>query len=242
MKKQTKVTAAKPTKLEKVIAKRFHATWITRHECELSEQELLFLASKNPENLRVIDRLAGLLTPQKSEAINLTFQQAQSSAYQTPAPAPTYQAPYQPQAQAPQYQPQAPAPAFQAPAYQPPTQAQAPAFQAPAYQPPTQAQAPAYQLDNPDIAIVWEKDKSGKFWETYSFKPEYLLHFGFLEQIKAGKTGSYSIFEKETHKIYVFPTTKGRKVRISISLEATKMLYEDCRQSFKTPQTQPSQA
>lgn len=196
MKKQTKATA-KP-KLEKVIAKRFHATWITRHECELSEQELLFLASKNPENLRVIDRLAGLLTPQKSEAaINLTFQQAQSSAYQTPAPAP--------------------APAYQAPA---------PAYQAP-------APAPAFQ-DNPDNPIEWEKDKSGKFWETYHFKPDYLLRFGFLEIIKAGKNGPYSIFEKDSHKIYVFPTTKGRKVRIAVNLEETKMLYEDCRQSFKT--------
>jgi hypothetical protein len=267
---KTKTKTKSTTKLEKVIIKRFHATWIVRHESELSESELLFLASKNPENLRVIDRLNGLLTPQKSAAINLTFQQAQASAYQAPAPAfqapapafqapapafqapaPAFQAPAPAfQAQASAYQApapafQAPAPAFQAPApaFQAPApsfQAPAPAFQAPAFQAP----APAFQQNDDSPDITWTIDKAGKFYESYSFRPEYLLEAdggGWSELEKPGKNGKYSIFSCGDHHIYVFPTNKGRKIRIATNLESTRKLYEGLRHVWKEAH-KPTQA
>jgi len=193
--KQAKQSKPAQKTAQQATKKRFYATWIVRHESELSEQELLTLALKNPECLHVVDRLACLLQP---------FQPA----------------PVQPVQQAPvQFQPTPVQPVQQAQQFQPVQQVQ-----------------PAL-TDNPATPIEWVSDKSGKYIETYSFRPEYLLGNGFSEETKQGRSGKYSIFSCGEHKVYVFPTNKGYKVRLAANLTETKAMYEACRDVCKSLQS-----
>jgi hypothetical protein len=208
--KQAKQSKPAQKTAQQATKKRFYATWIVRHESELSEQELLTLALKNPECLHVVDRLACLLQP---------FQPA----------------PVQPVQQAPvQFQPTPVQPVQQAPVQFQPTPVQ-PVQQAQQFQPVQQVQ-PAL-TDNPATPIEWGSDKSGKYIETYSFRPEYLLGNGFSEESKQGRRGKYSIFSCGEHKVYVFPTNKGYKVRLAANLTETKAMYEACRDVCKSLQS-----